>query len=1722
MLPTTAPLNTQFIKIETSGSETFTTNCTINNSNNVKIIVTVTTANGNKDYVLNFTNANADEKGFQYLWVDMPNATNQSANVASTSSSAINLIGTGASGSITHYLGTTSDNVDQYHQVNNMTNEELAQKAKYAPIVYGSKVSLIGDTANGTITITSFDGNTVAAPSEKIYCIKIKKISLSNNTDISYMELKQVPDPAIIAIPFNGVVIQDASTGTPTQTIYLPEYWMNKLENNQLSTNDFNFDFGTHNSSAIFNKISNNKFSITVTAEDGTTTQTYIFKCALGAPDLNIEGIKFTHNYSGAPQMPPYIIHGFNINNPVYDIQISNQLPINFINYLNFTILPEDEEHIVDIDNKTSGVVHLTVKPQDSSKKQNIDVYYIQAANQGTLEKVLIKDTNFNDFDKNNKDYTITVLPHIYTQLEAHNANIIYPMPTVYGDQTFNPQIAFPATGQFTVKSKPNSNDLYTFNYTQASNDTKLNSLKYKVPPATTYAHVIDITKSGSAETGTNAPTEAITLPQSVIDVLKGTDVNAIQDLFEIKPFDSNATGVAVPSTNSEHLTIRVTAQDGTTRDYVFKIRSQSAASSLDYNSNGFPLNDAKTVIAKYNANPPTELIISGHGKINRDEWIQMVQTVDSQNQTGNGNFGMWESSTEQFDIRFQKDSIGKINLPNDSSELFKQFDKDIYFGNNIDTSNVTKMNSMFSGAKAFNQPLDNFNTDNVTNMVAMFGGAKAFNQPLDNFNTDNVTNMGSMFDGAEAFNQPLDNFNTDNVTIMSFMFDGAKAFNQPLDNFNTDNVTKMSAMFRGAEAFNQPLDNFNTDNVHDMSFMFKGAKAFNQPLDNFNTNNVTSMLGMFRGAEAFNQPLDNFNTDNVTNMAGMFLDAGSFEQDIDFTFPNDTTSSTKNVILGGAFKNSKIKNIKLTLGDKVTGHATSYNENMLSGLSTLESLEFNNLTNVDLTSHPRDYTVENITTGITEQRSSTENYTFIDKNHYKVLMPNNSTTPITNVTIATLVIENIPGVNLNFNMQTHNYNVTFPQTTTATLDDPDVPESEKVALLGINATGTKAKLSTSPFSSIMASAKANIRFSRLRANSVNVSGDIEYYFSANHPTTRNQQFIRITVPGTADPYTIHYGQGHINPDPHNNNTNSGSGSGRKKKSNSGSGGSSGSSGGSSTKRANPINKPTNPTKNGNSMTPATKQNPQDFSNANVNVTQAMKSARVVAVKKSQDSTLKQAQKKQEAQNTQEFIKKLELNKNEAIQNKLRLLQTQAEPKTNQAPLADEQLKITANAQINEEVENVVKNQLRKTGTITPTVSVLQPKNSGTIIIKPDDKMLDEEIDLSAKQTDKIRQEAEAFYGDDNIRKFANDITLDLSANVDMPNAEQIESSQNTAPTVDQLIPQQQSYSVPIEQESVNNMISNDVDNFGVKLDIASLSVAPVDLRPAPSQSSDEPTSMNMTFIPQPNNVPASAFRTGYSVEVNISSGDKERHTLSEPAILTFYLDNFDFGEDVSDQNLSIHRLNEKTGVWEPVGGKYDPVTNSISTRRISLSQYTVMKSNKSFSDIDDSWAEDEINALLNKGVVNEDKDFKPQEAITRKEFTAWLVKTYGLDKDGSHMNFVDVAKDDKYYKQLASGYEAGLFSGKADNTFDPDAPITRQEMAALVSNALVKYDDKKLNANLQAKLNAFGDVDEADEWSKNALAFAVELDLMPNDNGLDPNGVVTKEMAAALLKKIS
>ena len=155
---------------------------------------------------------------------------------------------------------------------------------------------------------------------------------------------------------------------------------------------------------------------------------------------------------------------------------------------------------------------------------------------------------------------------------------------------------------------------------------------------------------------------------------------------------------------------------------------------------------------------------------------------------------------------------------------------------NNVDTSNVKSMDSMFMWCASLeNLDFRNFDTSNVTTMSHMFNRCTTL-QTLDlsSFNTTKVTDMSWMF-SMESVDSRLtkidvSGFDTSSVENMSFMFNQCKSLIElDVSSFDTSKVTTMFCMFDNCNNIRSlDVGNFDTSNVTNMNYMLTNCYGLN------------------------------------------------------------------------------------------------------------------------------------------------------------------------------------------------------------------------------------------------------------------------------------------------------------------------------------------------------------------------------------------------------------------------------------------------------------------------------------------------------------------------------------------------------------------------------------------------------------------------------------------------------------------------------------------------------------------------------------------------------------------------------------------------------------------------------------------------------------------------------------------------------------------------------
>ena len=121
--------------------------------------------------------------------------------------------------------------------------------------------------------------------------------------------------------------------------------------------------------------------------------------------------------------------------------------------------------------------------------------------------------------------------------------------------------------------------------------------------------------------------------------------------------------------------------------------------------------------------------------------------------------------------------NAGGLARPTTKEELVEEINIRIHRSqfnlNDIDTSRITNMSSLFSG---FNQNVDIscWDVSNVRDMTYMFYNCTSFNCDLSKWNTSSVTSTRNMFYYCLKFDCDLSGWNTSNVECMKNMFDNS------------------------------------------------------------------------------------------------------------------------------------------------------------------------------------------------------------------------------------------------------------------------------------------------------------------------------------------------------------------------------------------------------------------------------------------------------------------------------------------------------------------------------------------------------------------------------------------------------------------------------------------------------------------------------------------------------------------------------------------------------------------------------------------------------------------------------------------------------------------------------------------------------------------------------------------------------------------------------------
>ena len=177
------------------------------------------------------------------------------------------------------------------------------------------------------------------------------------------------------------------------------------------------------------------------------------------------------------------------------------------------------------------------------------------------------------------------------------------------------------------------------------------------------------------------------------------------------------------------------------------------------------------------------------------------------------------------------------------------------------------------------------------------------------------------------------------------------------------------------------------------------------------------------------------------------------------------------------------------------------------------------------------------------------------------------------------------------------------------------------------------------------------------------------------------------------------------------------------------------------------------------------------------------------------------------------------------------------------------------------------------------------------------------------------------------------------------------------------------------------------------------------------------------------------------------------------------------------------------------------------------------------FSDVEtDRWSYQSIQYLVAKKIISgyEDGSFKPQNKITRAEFIRLVSVAFGLEYAQTEAEniFADVKEDDWFYRDLVAAYNNKIVYGDDYGYFNPDAEITRQEIAAMLYRAIVA---KGVELETVTSVN-IADRGDIDDWAYTPVYRLVGMNIVSGyeDGTFRPANKATREEVAKLIYNVA
>lgn len=218
----------------------------------------------------------------------------------------------------------------------------------------------------------------------------------------------------------------------------------------------------------------------------------------------------------------------------------------------------------------------------------------------------------------------------------------------------------------------------------------------------------------------------------------------------------------------------------------------------------------------------------------------------------------------------------------------------------------------------------------------------------------------------------------------------------------------------------------------------------------------------------------------------------------------------------------------------------------------------------------------------------------------------------------------------------------------------------------------------------------------------------------------------------------------------------------------------------------------------------------------------------------------------------------------------------------------------------------------------------------------------------------------------------------------------------------------------------------------------------------------------------------------------------------------------YDFTAKVTENITLYAKWNAAAEDKEPQGEPTDTETHDCPS--------------KEFDDLDiNLWYHPDTDYVLSGGLMNgtAEKTFAPNENLTRAMLVTVLYRNEGEPTADNGHSFTDVEKGAYYENAVSWAQQNGVVKGISETEFSPDAPITREQIAAIL-HRYAQWKGIDVSVGEDTNILSYRDFDMISEYAIASLQWAAGTGLLKGrtETTLNPRDNATRAEIAAILHR--